>query len=838
MRFSRLQHFITAIMLGCALVLSIISSLIASKLIQTQAEQEIISLSNNLISAIRPTAAAAVFAGSDGQVLANDAINGLLENDAIYSVKLVGFADESNKGFTLSGKNAGGGSAMPAITVSLKSLFDEQVMGELIVEPRREWMTRNAKESTMNMIMVLVVVIFATAFLTAQIIRVWLSKPLVGVVEQLKQVSPGGDQRLDIAVHLSENEIGWLVTEFNAMLDKMKSAILTERGLRRDMELVQQSLEKAKQVAEQATEAKSNFLATMSHEIRTPMNSVLGFLELALDDEHIGAHTRRHLQVAQSSARFLLQLINDILDVSKIESGKLELDIHPFDLAAMLQETHDLMEIKAQEKSLALNLSIPAQLAPSYLGDPYRLRQILINLVGNAIKFTDKGRVDIALTKLGDNRFEFAIVDTGIGIAGDKIEQILKPFTQVDASITRQYGGTGLGTTISSELVQLLGGELKIQSTLGKGSRFYFEIDMQPLTEITKTVSSKNRSAKPDKALSLLLVDDVIENISLAKIHLERQGHTVATAENGLEALAKTEHEAFDLVLMDIQMPEMDGYEATVAIRQQNSHNATMPIVAMTANAMKAEHDKAKAVGMDDIVVKPIDFAQMFDTIARLTGGAVGDTNTGKRATQEVEVHGTGAKLIDMQSGLASWLDEQAYLKALGNFSVRNENTLEDLAMVINVGDVAKADALVHKIKGAAGNLRLVALFEASCALESKLHQPQVSLNVDMFATFATTLRQTLEAVTALCQVNDDVEQDEQLTLDKMACSAAMQIFIDACEQHDPDAAESAFAALQQFMPSSELGKVDQLLQQFDFYEAIDNINRLADKHDIEIKAE
>lgn len=835
MHFQRLQHFIMAIMLGCALVLSVISSVIAYHIIQQQALSESSELTQNLIAAIRPTAGAAVFAGTEGEALAKDAIDGLLQNEAIYSVQLVGFADDANKGFTLSGINKLGGTGLKPIKVPLQSLFGNEVLGELTVQPRMEWMKEMAMDAAVSMILTLIIVIFATSFFTAQLIRMFLSKPLVNVVAELKQVTPGGDQRLGLAEHLKPNEIGWLVSEFNTMLDKMKEAILTERGLRRDMELVQQSLEKAKQVAEQATEAKSNFLATMSHEIRTPMNSVLGFLELALESTEVGSQTRRHLQVAQSSARFLLQLINDILDVSKIESGKLELDIHPFDLAAMLQETHDLMEIKAQEKQLPLNLTIPEKLAPSYNSDPYRLRQVLINLVGNAIKFTDTGSVDIHVKDMGGNRFEFSIVDTGIGIAEDKIDAILKPFTQVDASISRHYGGTGLGTTISSELVQLLGGELKIQSILGKGSRFYFTIELEPLDIVTKTVSKQSAKVMPARALNLLLVDDVAENISLAKIHLERAGHKVETAENGLQACEAAKREHFDLVLMDIQMPEMDGYEATGAIRQQNEHNAKMPIVAMTANAMKQEHDKVMEAGMDDIVVKPIDFTLLFDVLGRLTyDGAELPTRSGEtQAEQNGEV-----KLVDVQAGLVSWIDEDAYYKALGNFAGRNEQTLEELAVVINTKDVAKADALVHKVKGAAGNLRLVALFEASCALEAKLHEADVQLEINMFKPFTAVLRDTLAAVVELIS-NRTPEQSQAVeSMNKPACAGAINAFLEACDQHDPDAAEAAMAEMARFIPSDALADVDQQLQQFDFYGAMDKVNLLAEKFAIEINTQ
>lgn len=841
MRFRHLQHYIMAIMLGCALLLSLIFGVIAYHLIQRQALDQSVELTTNLIWAVNATASAAVFSGNE--TLGRDAIDGLLGNEAVYSVRLVGFADEQSKGMTLSGLNKAGGEGLDTITVALKSPFDEQQLGELSVQPNADWVKRNAMDSAVNMIVSLIVVIFSACLLTAQLLKWLLSKPLVKVVNQLQGIKPGGEERLNLPQHLKSNEIGLLVAEFNTMLDRIKQAILVERDLRQGMEVVQANLEKAKEVAEHATQAKSNFLATMSHEIRTPMNSILGFLELALEAPHSDKETRRHLQIANTSAKFLLQLINDILDVSKIESGKLELDKHSFDLAALLAEIRDLMEIKARESGLQLNLHCTEPLAASYIADPYRLRQILINLVGNAIKFTAKGSVDIVVKRISNNGrtshhgncYEFSINDTGIGIAQDKIAQILQPFTQVDASITRQFGGTGLGTTISAELVQLMGGELQIQSTLGKGSRFYFRIELEPTTQVAPIENQSNIGYQQSKALHILLVDDVMENILLAKIHLEKAGHSVEMAQNGLEAVAATLAQPFDLVLMDIQMPEMDGYDATRAIRQQaehQGHNRTMPIVAMTANAMKEVITEVTAAGMDEFIVKPIDFSHFFETINKVTKN---NTSVVQRPTGAIETSMTQVvlPLIDFDAGLISWLDENAFYTALHGFADRNQETISELCASIGVGDVKQTDALVHKVKGAAGNLRLKRLYHSSCQLETSVNKGQSDTINAALKPFVQILTETLEVIGNLPLTtveNNTGTRPESMTAEQLEqCAQCLTAALDACERHDPDAAEAAAERLAEYIDHDQLLEINHKLQQFDFDAALVSLNQLAE---------
>ena len=852
MRLRHLQHYIILIMLGCALLLTLVFSGISYQVIQRQALGESQQLTLNLINSVKSNAAAAAYAGD--KFLGKDSISGLLTIDAVYSVKLEGFADESQPGMTVSGVNDMGGQPLPPVTVALYSPFGEQYIGQLTVEPNVQWVQRVTFDATLKMIVVLVTVIFSACLVTAQLIKWFISKPLMDVSSQLQVIKPGGEERLKLPRYLRANEIGALVAQFNTMLDNIKQAILVERDLRQNMELVQYNLEQAKEVAEHATLAKSNFLATMSHEIRTPMNSILGFLELVLESQSLEKEDHRHLQIAQTSAKFLLQLINDILDVSKIESGKLELEEQPFNLNELLGEIQDLLEIKAREKDLQLNLYCPVPLESNYLSDPYRIHQILINLVGNAIKFTDKGRVDITVTRMADNNYEFSIVDTGIGIAANKIEQILKPFTQVDASISRQFGGTGLGTTISSELVQLLGGELRIQSTFGKGSRFYFTIKLEPCEAYASVAAIPNKVVNLEQQITpqhILVVDDVAENIALTKIRLERYGHTVVAALDGLEAVVKASSQRFDLILMDIQMPEMDGYEATRTIRKQAAHdgfNTKVPIIALTANAMSEVQSKVIDAGMDEFVVKPIDFPTLFATIAKVVpdsvinmpdiNNGIGNLSPHSRATnQQVKREGASPQLIDFNSALASWLDEDAYYEALHGFAQRNINTVSELCGFIGMGDNNNADCIVHKVKGAAGNLRLKKLYKCTCSLEASIKSDeQDTINI-VLKPFVFVLNETLAAINALPKsCKSDQASVEPLDENLPQCTDCFVSALDACEQHDPDAAEAAIEKLGQYIEADKLASIDAKLQQFDFCQASAQLNQLADELAIEIK--
>jgi signal transduction histidine kinase/CheY-like chemotaxis protein len=382
----------------------------------------------------------------------------------------------------------------------------------------------------------------------------------------------------------------------------------------------------ARTAAEAASIAKSQFLANMSHELRTPMNAILGMTDLALVEE-LPPMVRDYLQTARDSAGVLLEILNEILDLSRIEAGHFELESTAFSLHKVVEQVIKTLRARAREKGLALIYNLPPHVPDLLIGDPLRFRQILMNLVDNAIKFTHIGKIAVKAEVREHTqetvRLEFAVSDTGIGILPEDRERIFSPFTQADASTTRNYGGTGLGLTISRKFVELMNGQIWVESHPNQGSTFYFTVTLK-LPQ--KASTGRGEAGYPlhragrRQALQVLLAEDTPTNQKLAERLLTRRGHIVEIARNGQQALELVEQRDYDVVLMDVQMPVMDGIQSTMAIRAlPNPVKARLPIIAMTAHALREDAERCLAAGMDAYVSKPIQ-AEEFIELVELLG--------------------------------------------------------------------------------------------------------------------------------------------------------------------------------------------------------------------------
>ncbi|MFG6466259.1 PAS domain S-box protein [Roseateles sp. BYS87W] len=508
----------------------------------------------------------------------------------------------------------------------------------------------------------------------------------------------------------------WIQATYNPILDANGQPLrivkfvtdLTERHA------LVQDLRIAKDRAEQAAAAKSSFLANMSHEIRTPMNAIIGFTDVVLDGE-LPPASRQHMQTVQRSARALLGLLNDILDTAKLENGAVELESRPFALRQLCEDVLSTLELNARRKGLGLTLDLDPTLPPLVMGDPLRLRQVLLNLAGNAVKFTEQGAVTVAATVRPDGWLELSVADTGIGIAADRLDRIFDPFAQADASMTRRFGGTGLGTTIARQLVELMGGRIGVQSELGQGSRFWVRVPLQAADASAAASHALNSHGPSLPPLRILIADDVPENLTLLELRLRQQGHTVTTATHGGEALEAMRQGGFDLALLDVQMPVMDGLQACRELRQFEAAQGAghLPVIALTASVMQGDRDMTLAAGMDGFAVKPIDWPVLLAEIARVLGLAPGSELTpGAAAAASPATAATVAGLppgIDWSAGLARW----------GSAELLRGQLLRFLNDSLDRWPTGQEDAAwAHRLRGTLANLGVPDDGQALDALE------------------------------------------------------------------------------------------------------------------------
>ncbi len=500
-------------------------------------------------------------------------------------------------------------------------------------------------------------------------------------------------------------------------------------------------LELEKYKAQEATKSKSDFLANMSHEIRTPMNGIIGMTHLALDTT-LNKKQKHYLNTIDSSANSLLCIINDILDFSKIEAGKLKLDKIDFHLKELIVNITNLVGFQAYEKGLDFDIKYDEDIHLNLHGDSLRISQILINLINNAIKFTNKGYVEVKISSV-NSKFKFVVKDSGIGMNSKAQDKLFKAFSQADKSTTRKFGGTGLGLSITKQLVELMGGNIWVTSKENQGSIFGFEIDLEDAKDEI-TLDLKNQITLDDiKGLEtshILLVEDNNINQEIIIGLLENSGINIDIASNGKEAIELYTNKSYDLILMDLQMPVMDGYEATKIIRETDK---VIPIIALTANAMVQDIEQTKLIGMNEHLNKPIDVEKLYATLVKYISISKDSIITTKQISPE-QIKLPTFKIIDSEIGL-SYVSQnrKLYLKILNNF----KNDYEDIKLELLNDEEFKRE--IHTLKGLSINIGAIALNEI-------VQEIDLSQNKGLLDNFYIELNKVLEELSML--LKDDVE--------------------------------------------------------------------------------